>query len=90
MAGQPDPVLQQFIEAETQRQRFQVMVSALNDKCWDLCFDSKPSTRLESKTENCLKNCVDRFIDTTNFMVNRLEKTALSSGLAPSEFEVDN
>lgn len=35
----------------------------------------KPSSRLDSKTELCIANCVDRFIDTSNFVVNRLEKT---------------
>lgn len=35
----------------------------------------KPSSRLDSKTEYCISNCVNRFIDTSNFVVNRLEKT---------------
>ena len=35
----------------------------------------KVSARLDGKTEGCLTNCVERFIDTTNFIVNRLEKT---------------
>lgn len=69
-----DPQLQHFIAVETQKQRFQVLVHGLTDQCWDICME-KPSSRLDSKTESCLANCVDRFIDTSNFVVNRLEKT---------------
>lgn len=50
----------------------------LTDQCWEVCMD-KPGNRLDTKTENCLVNCVERFIDTTNFVVNRLEKTQISS-----------
>jgi len=46
----------------------------------------KPSSRLESKTESCLANCVNRFIDTSNFVVNRLEKT---QQFAPASSELD-
>lgn len=69
-----DPHLQHFIEVETQKQRFQFLVHGLTDTCWELCVD-KPASRLDNRTENCLTNCVERFIDTTNFIVNRLEKT---------------
>lgn len=76
-----DPQLQQFIEAETQKQRFQFLVHGLTDTCWELCVD-KPSSRLDNRTENCLTNCVERFIDTTNFVVNRLEKTQQFSAVS--------
>lgn len=69
-----DPQLQQFLQIETQKQRFQGLVHGLTDQCWDICME-KPSSRLDSKTEHCISNCVDRFIDTSNFVVNRLEKT---------------
>ncbi|XP_012252722.1 mitochondrial import inner membrane translocase subunit Tim8 A-like [Athalia rosae] len=75
--GAVDSQLQHFIEVETQKQRFQGLVHDLTDICWDTCID-KPSPRLESRTESCLHNCVERFIDTTNFVMNRLERTALT------------
>ncbi|CAG7836943.1 unnamed protein product [Allacma fusca] len=81
-----DPQLQSFIEIETQRQRFQQLVHGLNSQCWDLCVD-KPSARLESRTETCLVNCVQRFIDTTNFVVNRLEKNPGLGGSPSSDTE---
>lgn len=81
-----DPVLQRFIESETQKQRFQHLVHELTDQCWDMCVE-KPSNRLDNRTENCLSKCVDRFIDTTNFIVNRLEKTRQFDQTPPTELQ---
>lgn len=36
----------------------------------------KPSPRLEPKIHKCLVNCVERFIDTTNYITNRIERIA--------------
>ncbi|KAK6641247.1 Mitochondrial import inner membrane translocase subunit Tim8 A [Polyplax serrata] len=69
-----DPELQQFLEVETQKRRFAVLIYGLTDRCWDVCM-GKVNAKLDGKTEGCLTNCVERFIDTTNFIVNRLEKT---------------
>ncbi|XP_075228383.1 mitochondrial import inner membrane translocase subunit Tim8 A-like [Lycorma delicatula] len=68
-----DPHFQSFIEEQVQKQRFQNLVGNLTDKCWDLCVD-KPSPRLESRTETCLISCVERFLDSTHFVLNRFEK----------------
>lgn len=68
-----DPHLQRFMAAETQKQRFQQLVHSLTDQCWDSCVGS-PGQKLERKTESCIVNCVERFIDTGNYVVNRLEK----------------
>lgn len=70
--------MQQFMDAEAQKQRFQVLVHNINDRCWDMCVD-KTGQKLESKTEACLRNCVDRFIDTSNFVVNRMETSSTAS-----------
>ncbi|XP_023346758.1 mitochondrial import inner membrane translocase subunit Tim8 A-like [Eurytemora carolleeae] len=82
MAG-IDQGLQNFIQQETEKQRFQTVLHEITEKCWDTCFDMKPSTRVESKTETCLKNCVERFIDTNVLITQRIEKKAqemMSSG----------
>jgi import inner membrane translocase subunit TIM8 len=71
-----DPKLQQFIQAETERQRFQNVIHEINERCWDVCMDGKPSSRLDGRTESCLKNCVERFIDTNVIVTQRLEKKA--------------
>ncbi|KAK7072722.1 Mitochondrial import inner membrane translocase subunit Tim8 A, partial [Halocaridina rubra] len=72
-----DPLLSRFIEGETQKQRFQFLVHELTEKCWDKCME-RPSTRLESRTEGCIVNCVERFIDSSNFVANRLQKVSTS------------
>ncbi|KAK7486999.1 hypothetical protein BaRGS_00021815 [Batillaria attramentaria] len=86
MAGEAlqDPRMQRFVEAETQRQRFQQLVHSLTEKCWDACMGT-PGQKLDSRTETCMVNCVERFIDTTNYVVNRLESTPMPTKAA-SEF----
>ncbi|GAB6031392.1 Mitochondrial import inner membrane translocase subunit Tim8 A [Chamberlinius hualienensis] len=66
--------LKYLVEVENQA-RFQHLVHELTDHCWELCVD-KPASRLDRRSETCLTNCVERFIDTTNFVVNRVEATA--------------
>lgn len=72
-----DEQLQRFIEAETKRHQFQGIVHELTGICWETCMD-RPTPRLESKVHKCLVNCVERFIDTTNYITNRLERVASS------------
>lgn len=38
----------------------------------------KPGPKLDSRTETCFVNCVERFIDTSQFILNRLEQTQKS------------
>lgn len=73
-----DPQLQRFLEVETQKQRFQQLVHGLTDQCWEICMGT-PGPRLDKKTEACLTNCVERFLDTSNYIVNRLEKEGEST-----------
>ena len=41
------------------------------DMCWEKCIEKVPN-RMDSKTEQCLVSCVERFMDTSNFVVNKL------------------
>lgn len=68
-----DPALQRQLLAESEKAKFQLLVHNLTETCWDKCMD-KPSYRLDSRTETCLQNCVQRFIDSSNFIINRLEE----------------
>ncbi|CAB1418292.1 unnamed protein product [Pleuronectes platessa] len=77
--GAADPQLQQFIEVESQKQRFQQLVHQMTEVCWEKCMD-KPGPKMDSRTETCLGNCVERFIDTSQFILNRLEQTQRSRG----------
>ena len=67
-----DPEIARFLQIEQQKARFQANVHQFTGVCWSKCVD-KPGPRLDPKTETCLKNCVERFLDTTNFIVNRLD-----------------
>jgi len=42
--------------------------------CWDKCITGTPSTRFSRSEEGCLQNCVDRFLDTSLFMVKKVEQ----------------
>uniref|UniRef100_A0A0L8G8J8 Mitochondrial import inner membrane translocase subunit n=1 Tax=Octopus bimaculoides TaxID=37653 RepID=A0A0L8G8J8_OCTBM len=79
-----DARVQQFLEIESQKQKFQQLVHTLNEQCWDICVD-KTGQKLDSRTESCIANCVERFIDTTNFVVNRLESVQVTG---PDEDEL--
>ncbi|CEP14279.1 hypothetical protein [Parasitella parasitica] len=64
--------LGQFLEAEQAKARVQQTVHSLTDNCWDKCI-SKVNNKLDRSEEACLANCVDRFLDTSMFIVKRLE-----------------
>ncbi|XP_052588364.1 putative mitochondrial import inner membrane translocase subunit Tim8 A-B [Peromyscus eremicus] len=68
-----DPQLQRFVEVETQKQRVQLLVHHMTELCWEKCMD-KPGPKLDGRAEVCLVNCVERFIDTSQFILNRLEQ----------------
>ncbi|XP_018957667.2 mitochondrial import inner membrane translocase subunit Tim8 A [Cyprinus carpio] len=74
-----DPQLQQFIEIESQKQRFQQLVHQMTEVCWG-GFICRSGCLLDSRTEVCFVNCVERFIDTSQFILNRLEQTQRSRG----------
>ena len=70
--GDMDPEMQRFLEMETQKAKFQANVHTFTDLCWDKCMPDRMSARMDTKVEQCIGNCVERFIDVTNFVVNRL------------------
>nr|XP_035154170.1 mitochondrial import inner membrane translocase subunit Tim8 A-like [Callithrix jacchus] len=75
--GAVDPKLQHFIKAETQKQRFQQLVHQMTELCWEKCMD-KPGPKLDSRAEACFVNCIECFIDTSQFILHRLEQTQKS------------
>lgn len=85
--GIADPQLASFIEQENQKQRFQAVVHTLTEQCWDLCTPGI-SSRLDGKSETCLANCVERFIDSSNYIINKLgqEGAAAVSSMKSREF----
>lgn len=55
------------------RPRGQRVPRCVQEKCMD-----KPGPKLDSRAETCFVNCVERFIDTSQFILNRLEQTQKS------------
>lgn len=60
-----------------QQMKINDTIQMLSGTCWDLCVGT-PGQKLDSRTENCVKNCVQRFLDSSNYVVNRLEKEGQS------------
>lgn len=71
-----DPELARMLQIEGQKAKFQSLVHNLTDQCWEKCMPDKPGNKLDSKTETCLVNCVERFLDTSSFVVRRLESSS--------------
>ncbi|XP_055337205.1 mitochondrial import inner membrane translocase subunit Tim8 A-like [Paramacrobiotus metropolitanus] len=78
LAAVMDSDLQDFIQVQQQKAQLQSSAHKLTDMCWDRCIGDKPSSKLDGKTEVCLSNCVERFIDASMFLVNRLQKNLAS------------
>ncbi|GAA93919.1 uncharacterized protein L969DRAFT_44268 [Mixia osmundae IAM 14324] len=72
--------LQSFIEQQQAQARVQQSIHTFNDMCWTKCITGTPSNRFSSKEEQCLVNCVDRFLDSSLFIVKRLEEQRNAAG----------
>lgn len=68
---QMDPELQRLVMMETQRAQFTNNVHSLTDTCWDMCVD-KIYNKPDTKAQKCVANCVERFVDTSFFIANKL------------------
>ena len=56
-----------------ERMKINQTLQTLTERCWDVCMGT-PSHKLDSRTETCVRNCVQRFLDSSNYVVNKLEK----------------
>lgn len=63
--------IKEFIQIEQVKMEFQQRVHEFTDRCWDKCI-GKISGRLDRSEENCMGNCVDRFLDSSRVMAERL------------------
>lgn len=73
------PELQSFIQRETQVAQVQSMIATLTEVCWDTCISS-PGSYLSSKESACLENCARRFVETTQYILQRAAHKADNSG----------
>ncbi|CCM00887.1 uncharacterized protein FIBRA_02933 [Fibroporia radiculosa] len=66
--------LAKFVETEQAQARLHSTIHMMTGMCWDKCVTGTPSTRFSRSEESCLANCVDRFLDTSLFMVKKIEE----------------
>ncbi|KAF5368502.1 hypothetical protein D9758_002418 [Tetrapyrgos nigripes] len=66
--------LSAFLEKEQTQAKLHSTVHNLTTMCWDKCVTSTPSTRFSRGEESCLMNCVDRFLDTSIFLVRQIQE----------------
>ncbi|EIE26012.1 mitochondrial inner membrane translocase [Coccomyxa subellipsoidea C-169] len=73
------PELQQFLLNEQAKAQMQQTVARLTDTCWDKCVGT-PGRSLGSREEACLSDCAKRFIETTQFIIQRFQQKASAGG----------
>ncbi|KAG1755080.1 Tim10/DDP family zinc finger protein, partial [Suillus paluster] len=62
-----------FLEREQAQARINSTVHSLTSMCWDKCVTGTPGSSFARKEESCLLNCVDRFMDTSLFIIKTIE-----------------
>ncbi|KIK71226.1 hypothetical protein GYMLUDRAFT_211241 [Collybiopsis luxurians FD-317 M1] len=62
-----------FLEKEQTQAKLQSSIHNFTTMCWDKCITSTPSTRFSRSEESCLYNCVDRFLDSSIFLVKQIQ-----------------
>ncbi|KAJ1498762.1 Mitochondrial import inner membrane translocase subunit tim8 [Coelomomyces lativittatus] len=65
--------IQKFIEQETSKNRIHSQIHMFTELCWNKCI-TKIGNRTSSSDQTCLENCVQRFLDTSMLLVNRLDQ----------------
>ena len=54
-------------------------VNRLTEQCFDMCVD-KPGSSLSSGEASCLSQCAARYLDTSQFLVSRMQQKAKQGG----------
>ncbi len=80
MDGVEDPELKRFLELQSRQAQLASQAMQFTDLCWEKCVE-KPGNKTigngsDSKVDTCLVNCVERFLDTTEYIIKRLESKA--------------
>ncbi|ORY91655.1 mitochondrial import inner membrane translocase subunit TIM8 [Leucosporidium creatinivorum] len=63
-----------FIEQEQTKAKLQATIHDMTSMCWDKCVTSSIGARFSKSEGTCLLNCVDRFLDTSKYLVKHLEE----------------
>uniref|UniRef100_K3WYE9 Mitochondrial import inner membrane translocase subunit n=1 Tax=Globisporangium ultimum (strain ATCC 200006 / CBS 805.95 / DAOM BR144) TaxID=431595 RepID=K3WYE9_GLOUD len=67
--------MQNLLVEEQQRALIQQAISKITAIAWDKCSASKPDSELSSKETDCIKNVTLAYIDSSAFVVHRLNKS---------------
>jgi len=70
-----------FLENQQAQAAVQSMIQNFTSMCWDKCITGTPSSRFSRGEVSCLTNCVDRFLDTSLFMVKKIKEQRENAGL---------
>jgi len=68
---QVSPELQNFLRQEQARAQMQQTIAKLTDVCWNKCMTGTPGSYLSSREQACFDNCAKRFLDTTQYVIQR-------------------
>ncbi|KAJ7169610.1 Tim10/DDP family zinc finger-domain-containing protein [Mycena filopes] len=63
-----------FLEKQQAEARLHQSIHNFTGICWKKCVTGTPSTKFSRSEESCLSNCVERFLDTSLFMVRKIEE----------------
>lgn len=75
LSVQEQQELAKFLETENSKARIQQSIHTFTDVCWDRCMTGKLGNRLSGSEETCLQNCVERFLDTSIYVLKQLEES---------------
>jgi mitochondrial import inner membrane translocase subunit TIM8 len=67
--------VQSMLMEEQQRALIQQAVSKITAIAWDKCSASKPEAELTSREKECIKNVTLAYLDTSMFVVHRVNKS---------------
>ncbi|KAF8559271.1 hypothetical protein OG21DRAFT_1387711, partial [Imleria badia] len=42
--------------------------------CWDKCITGTPGTRFARGEEACIANCIERFVDTSEYLLGQIQR----------------
>ncbi|KAJ7102196.1 Tim10/DDP family zinc finger-domain-containing protein [Mycena belliarum] len=75
-----------FLEKQQAEARLNSAIHNFTGICWDKCVTGTPSTRFSRSEESCLSNCVERFLDTSLFMVRKIEEQRAAANGGSTKF----
>ncbi|WVQ93023.1 mitochondrial import inner membrane translocase subunit TIM8 [Kwoniella sp. CBS 9459] len=65
--------LEAFLEQEQAKAKLQASIHELTNTCWNTCITGSISSKFSKSEAQCLENCVDRFLDSSLYIVRQIE-----------------